>query len=70
MAKRHARLQKIFEKSDKDSSGALDEHELANLIKSAFKKKDLEKLGDLTLVQFAQIQVLSFSLHPHDRFVF
>ena len=48
---------KIFEKGDKDSSGALDDAELANMIKSAFKKKDLDKLGDITVLQFAQIQV-------------
>ena len=56
MQKRQARLLKIFEKGDKDSSGALDAKEIANMIKAAFKKKEIEKLGDISLLQFAEMQ--------------
>jgi len=68
--RRRARIQKLFTKADKDESGFLDVPEVAKLIQGAFKKKDLERLGDLTLEKFAERQVKKYDASGNGRLEF
>jgi len=68
--RRRGRLHKIFERADKDSSGFLDVVEVCNMIKNAFKKKDLERLGNLPLIQFAQSQVKKYDKSGNGKIEF